>query len=197
MSNVEMRCPRCGSSATLKNKATSEYECTHCTSTFRFVDPTHKTVLHGSISHNCPACGAPVKDNEGYLCTECGRDWLCLRCAKKLNDKYVCADCLKEKYIVTGSQKTCPKCNSVLKLILQYSRWYCYTCGQYTTHVCPDCGSVMTYAAKYADFYCYKCGAYPSRKQRANTATCPSCRESLAYIYQYQRLYCYNCRRYV
>jgi|WetSurMetagenome_2_1015567.scaffolds.fasta_scaffold133434_1 hypothetical protein len=210
MSNVEIRCPRCGAPCALKNKATNEYECAHCESTFRFLDPTQKTVLRGTIAHNCPTCGAPVKDGEGFVCTECGKDWLCKRCAKKFEQKYVCSDCLKEKYVISGMDKVCPKCNQPLQYDQQKKQLRCYhPCFKYVTHVCPECGCVMEYVSSYKDFYCHNCKMYPSYKPKESnqqTATflvasqyggpCSRCGKPLTFVPQYQRWYCYSCSKY-
>ena len=212
MSNVEIRCPRCGAPCALKNKATNEYGCAHCDSTFRFLDPTLKTVLRGTIAHNCPSCGAPVKDGEGFVCTECGKDWLCPRCARKFEQKYVCSDCLKEKYVISGMDKFCPKCNQPLQYDQQKKQLRCYyPCFKYVTHVCPECGSVMEYVPNYKDFYCHNCKMYPSYKPKESTVNpqtatffvasqygtpCSRCGKPLTFVPQYQRWYCYSCGKY-
>ena len=212
MSNVEIRCPRCGAPCALKNKATNEYGCAHCDSTFRFLDPTQKTVLRGTIAHNCPSCGAPVKDGEGYICTECGKDWLCQRCAKKFEQRYVCSECLKKNYVISGMDRVCPKCNQPLQYDKQKNQWQCYyPCFKYMKYVCPECGSIMEYTPLYKEFYCHKCKMYPSYKPKDSNsnpqtvkfliapqagAPCSRCGKQLTFVPQYQRWYCHSCGKY-
>jgi predicted RNA-binding Zn-ribbon protein involved in translation (DUF1610 family) len=151
-------------------------KCTHCNSTFRFVDHSQKTVLRGKIAHNCPSCGAPVKDGEGFVCTKCGVDWLCQRCVKKFGQRYVCSGCLNINYVISGTSKICPKCSKQLQYDKQKNQWQCYhPCFKYITHVCPECGSEMKFIPKYNEFYCYNCKKYPACKpQTSNYAnSCP------------------------
>jgi predicted RNA-binding Zn-ribbon protein involved in translation (DUF1610 family) len=166
MSSVEIRCPRCGSPSILKSGTKNDYECSHCNSSFRFIDPTQKTVLRETISHYCPSCGGPAKSGETYVCAQCGKEWLCERCVRRLEGKYSCVDCLKDKYIISGWDKACPKCRRELAYIDRYKRWYCYTCSNYVTNVCPDCGAVMDFVPQYGDFWCNMCKAYPRYKPR-------------------------------
>jgi predicted RNA-binding Zn-ribbon protein involved in translation (DUF1610 family) len=211
--SIEVKCPRCGSPCSMKNRATNEYECAHCGSTFRFIDPNLKTVMHGTLAHNCPICGAPVKDGEGYICTECGKEWVCFRCVKKLKGRYVCNECFNKKMCIIGSSLSCPKCNTSLAYIARYNRWYCYTCSAYPTHVCPDCGFPMEYLPQYSAFYCHSCRKYPSSSSPTNPAqttatspaviigqqpvhTCSICGGALRYISTYGRWYCDQCRKY-
>ena len=202
VSNVEIRCPRCGAPSALINKVTSEYGCTHCNSTFRFLDPNQKTVLKGKIVHNCQSCGAPVKDEAGFVCTKCGKEWLCQNCVKKFEQRYVCSDCLKKNYVVSGTDKVCPQCNHPLQYDKEKNQWQCYyPCFKYVTHVCPECGMALKYIPQYREFYCYNCKMYPSEKAKGLIASqsgyrCSRCGNSLTFVPQYQRWYCYNCGMY-
>lgn len=62
----------------------------------------------------------------------------------------------------------CPNCGSDLTLLEQYTRHFCYSCGQYApegygdqgARRCPSCGGVLSYIAPYDRFFCYRCNLY-------------------------------------
>lgn len=58
---VEIRCPRCGSPCSTKNRKAHEYQCDHCGAIFHFIDTTRKEVVHDTRTRNCPICGRPVE----------------------------------------------------------------------------------------------------------------------------------------
>lgn len=97
MAIVEVRCPRCGSPSSPRNRKKHEYQCDHCGATFIFVDTTKKEVVHDRRAHNCPICGRPVEAGEGYVCRECGKRDLCENCVEKVGKKFLCRECLEEK----------------------------------------------------------------------------------------------------
>lgn len=142
MSNVEVRCPRCGAPCRRKSSATDEFVCENCGSTFRFMDPTKRTVVRDTPTHNCPSCGAPVKSGEGFACTECGRDEICSKCVRELAGKYICKECIKKKMYIIGPYTTCPSCNGQLSYVKEYNRWYCYNCQSYPVYLCKTCGGL-------------------------------------------------------
>ena len=159
--NIEVKCPRCGSPCAVRNSEMNEYECARCGSVFRFIDAGQKTVLHETLTHNCPSCGAPVEDKEEYVCTECGREWLCPKCIKNIVGKYVCSDCMKKKmYVVvtnTSTDETCPRCDGKLRYIEEHNQWYCPQCQEYATHFCQECGSLVKAEGKYGVLICHRC----------------------------------------
>jgi len=122
MAVVEVRCPRCGSPCS-KSKKTHEYQCDHCGATFRFVDATKKEVIRDIRAHNCPICGRPVEAAEGYVCKQCGTEYLCKNCVEEIEDpetsikKFVCRPCLKDLGL------NCDMCSN------KYTA-YCVVCGK-------------------------------------------------------------------
>jgi hypothetical protein len=197
MSTVEIKCPRCGSSTTPKNKEKNEYECLHCNSTFRFIDPTHSTVLQDTVVHHCPICGEPVRSDASYICSKCGKEWLCRNCVNKFQGKYTCNDCLTDIYLVPGFQKVCPVCGSDLRRAFNTDKtysFYCSQCGKYVRNTCPKCKSKMEYIAQHGEFWCQTCQAYPRYQQPKSI--CCRCNGQLTFISQYQRWYCYKCKQY-
>jgi len=156
MSNVEVKCPRCGSPCNLKKNVENEYECKNCQATFRFVDPSHKTVIHKVLANTCVSCGAPIKRGEGFACIECKKDALCSNCVRIIKGKYNCIECYNTKTKIVGSTLICPLCHGDLSYILSYNRWFCNVCQTWANHVCPFCGSQMNYCQDKS-FFCNIC----------------------------------------
>lgn len=160
MTTVEIRCPRCGSPVSSKNKSKNEYRCDHCGAVFNFVDPRESTIVHDTRLHNCPICGRPVKIEEAFICTECGKEFVCPKCAQEVAGKFVCKDCLKRKWLIVGPSQVCPNCNGPLTHIPQYNRWYCYACRAYVQHICSKCGRNSRYIPNYRSWWCDTCKDY-------------------------------------
>lgn len=160
MTTVEIKCPRCGSTTSVRDKSKGEYHCNHCGAVFHFMDTRESTVVHDTRLHNCPICGRPVKIEEGYICTQCGTEYLCSKCVQEKAGKFVCKDCLKQKMLIVGPSKICPNCNGALSYILQYNRWYCMACQKYVQHICSKCGGNTRYVPKYEDWWCDACKEY-------------------------------------
>lgn len=190
MSIVEVRCPRCGSPCGLKDRTTGEYRCEHCETTFRLIDSTTKTVIRDTLAHNCSICGRPVKVGEGYVCRECGKEYLCSKCVQRIGGRFVCVECLKLKGLIVGPYTVCPICKGQLSFIKKYNRWYCFACEKYVSHICPQCGETATYNKKKKKFYCNYC-------KTEVKPLCPTCRAQLSFVPQNRRWYCYECKRYV
>ena len=169
MTIVEIRCPRCGAQCSLKDKTTSEYHCEHCGANFRFMDSTTKTIIQDTRAHHCPICGRPVKIEEAYVCMECRKEYLCPYCVQQLGGKFICKECLRQKWIISEPSQTCPKCNLQLTYIPKYNRWYCYTCSAYITYMCPECGKQETYVPAYQRWYCYNCQKYLEKSYKRIT----------------------------
>lgn len=168
---IEIRCPRCGSPCTSKDRPKGEYRCDHCGATFHFIDSSERTVVHDARLHNCPLCGRPVKTGEGFICKECGREYICPKCVDEMAGRFVCKDCLREKWIIVGPSQKCPKCNGPLTYVPQYNRWYCYYCKTYAKHVCFRCGGAARYIPQYNSWYCDICKEYLRvRETRTETA---------------------------
>jgi len=125
MSIVEIRCPQCGSSSSLKDEERHVYRCDHCGTEFVFVDPTKQEVIYDTRPHNCPICGRPVRSNEGYSCTRCGK-------------QYLCSNCIKETVTDGVGKIICIECDRAL---LKEAKTDCLTCGAYAPYRCPLCGS--------------------------------------------------------
>ncbi len=125
MSIVEIRCPRCGSSSSLKDEKRHEYQCNHCKSTFVFVDTTKKEVIHDTRAHNCPNCGRPVKAGEGYICRDCEAEYLCENCIQVTKEqgfeKIICKKCVEEKGLSCSALSG--SCKNINKLS-------CAVCGK-------------------------------------------------------------------
>lgn len=178
MTVVEIRCPRCGSPCSSKDRSKGEYHCDHCGATFHFIDSSESTVVHDTRLHNCPLCGRPVKTEEGFICTQCGQEYVCPKCVQEVAGKFVCKNCLKRKWLIVGPSQICPNCNGPLNYIPQYNRWYCYNCKAYVQHVCSKCGGNSRYVPKYTSWYCDTCKDYlrvketqvESLRQSATTA---------------------------
>jgi hypothetical protein len=166
MSNVEIRCPRCGSPSTLKNGTANEYECSHCNSTFRFIDPTRKTVVHEVTGRNCIKCGAPIRRDDGFICMDCKETPLCFAHVANIAGKYYCLDCYYKKTRIIGPKLICPICNGPLNFIQQYNRWFCNSCKIYPTNFCPTCNSPIEYYSNANKFYCKKCGQWVEDTKR-------------------------------
>lgn len=160
MAVVEIRCPRCGSPCSSRDKSKGEYHCDHCGAVFHFVDSRESTIVHDTRLHNCPLCGRPVKIEEGFICTQCGKEYICPKCVQEMAGKFVCKDCLKRKWMIVGPSETCPNCNGPLAYVPQYNRWYCFGCRQYVQHVCAKCGGSGRYVPQYKSWYCDVCKEY-------------------------------------
>jgi len=189
MGIVEIRCPRCGAQCNPLGKTRGEYRCDHCGAVFHLIDPARTTVTHDTRTHNCPYCGRPVRAEEGYMCMECGKEDVCSNCVKRVRDKFICNECLKQKWLIIGPSERCPRCNNALLYIQRYGRWYCNKCNQYVKHLCPICGESATYRTKLGTGYCTNC-------KTDLTYQCPTCRGPLSYVPEYRRWYCYRCRKY-
>ena len=160
MTVIEVRCPRCGSPCNSRDKSKGEYRCDHCGAVFNFIDTRESTVVHDTRPHNCPMCGRPVKIEEAFICTQCGKEYVCRKCVRELAGKFVCNDCLKKKWFVVGSSRACPNCNKLLSYIPQYNRWYCHSCQAYVQHVCSKCGGNSRYVPRYEMWWCDTCREY-------------------------------------
>jgi len=167
----EIRCPHCGAQCRPIDKTKDEYHCDHCDSTFRLIDSTKKMVVRDTRPHNCPICGRPVKVDEGYLCLDCGTEYVCSSCIQNVSGRSICKNCLEQKGMVIGSSKVCPKCKGPLNYIRQYNRWYCFNCRIYPAYICPTCGGTATYVAQYDKWYCHNCKAYTTKREIASPTT--------------------------
>jgi predicted RNA-binding Zn-ribbon protein involved in translation (DUF1610 family) len=165
MAVVEVRCPRCGSPCSSGDRSKGEYHCDHCGAVFHFVDSRESTVVHDTRLHNCPLCGRPVKIEEGFICTQCGKEYVCPKCVQEVAGKFVCKECLKKKWFIVGPSQTCPSCNGSLTYVPQYNRWYCNNCRQYVQHICTRCGGNSRFVPKYNSWYCDTCRDYLRAKE--------------------------------
>lgn len=174
MAVVEIRCPRCGSPSSLKDEKTHEYYCDHCGTAFRFVDTTKREVIRDIRRHNCPTCGRPVKADEGYVCTECGKEDLCENCIDEVAHKIVCKECIKKEgsncricgnfapyTCAVCGDKTCRECGHLFDIDGEFGGWgnfslYCPTCRE---NVCCTCYVVKSGFFSGSDYYCKKCGS--------------------------------------
>ena len=72
MPNEPVQCPNCGSGDVCR-LARDSYACEHCHSSFRWVDPTKRTVVHESklcqcghvAAAHCVRCGEPLCERHG------------------------------------------------------------------------------------------------------------------------------------
>jgi hypothetical protein len=179
MATVEIRCPRCGSAANSKDKSKGEYLCDHCNAVFHFIDTQERTVVYDTRLHNCPLCGRPVKNEEGFICTQCETELVCPKCVQELAGKFVCKACLTKKWLIVGPSIICPNCNGPLSHIPQYNRWYCFSCQRYVQHVCSKCGGNSRYVLMYANWWCDTCRNYLRVQEtqllgQQNTFTAPA-----------------------
>ncbi len=173
MSIMEVRCPRCGSPCSSRGDMINEYVCSRCGAAFRFID-TGRIVIPGTVIQNCPACGRPIKVEEGYMCIECGKQSICPNCIQDVSGKFVCRNCLNNKGFIVGPSFTCPKCNKQLAYVSQTNKWYCSNCKTYASHICQKCGRPATYNPKYYKWYCDNCKTYLKR-------FCPNCKGEVTY----------------
>jgi len=187
MSIVELKCPRCGSPCNRKSDATNEYVCSHCGAAFHFIDTTKREIIRDFRPHHCPKCGRPVTFEEGYVCMECGKEYLCSNCVQEVGAKFVCKECLNTKGFIVGPAYICSKCNRPLTYVEQYNRWYCSNCKMYVTHICEKCGRPANYNSKYYKWYCDNCQAYLKR-------ICPNCKGQLIYHLLKKGWYCEKCQ---
>lgn len=165
MATVEIRCPRCGAPCSSRGSSKDEYHCDHCGAIFNFIDSRESTVVYDTRLHNCPICGRPVKIEEGFVCTQCGKEYVCPECVREVAGKFVCRDCLKNKWLIVGPSEMCPNCYGPLTYVQQYNRWYCYACKQYVQHVCSECGGNARYVPKYRSWWCDTCKSYLQEKK--------------------------------
>lgn len=61
----------------------------------------------------------------------------------------------------------CPTCGRELSYIVQYGRWYCYSCQRYAPAIaaknaCPTCGMTMRWIDQYERWWCDSCRKYAS-----------------------------------
>jgi len=179
MSIVEVRCPRCGSSCSLKGSKTNEYICSHCGATFRFVDTSQPTVTTDVRVHNCPFCGRPIETGRGFKCTECGREYLCDSCVDKVSDKYVCVECIEK------SNQSCQFCK-------KYAVYKCISCGRRACKVhALHVGFVEQYADQERVLFCPRCRGFVCKSCLeygflSRTPHCPKCRSQLIYYSPYR-----------
>lgn len=132
-------------------RARYEYHCDHCGATFHFVDTTKGEVTRVTRGHNCPICGNPVKLDEGYMCTKCGKTDLCGNCSQMLSKKIVCIECLRNEEV------DCFMCG----------KHYGYKCTVCETRACP----------KHTGIFAIESGkAHPSSVEEAFfSLECPKC----------------------
>lgn len=181
MAIVEVSCPRCGSLCHTRGELKNEYHCDHCGATFRLIDTTKKEIIHDTRPHNCPICGRPVKAEEGYVCTECGKEFLCDNCVDEITDsethleKSVCKLCLKKKGLscewcsnpyafrctVCGKQYCEEHADFDMHIRVKKGKWgmhFSLWCDNCKGNVCRRCYVEKTSVFGGKAYYCKKCG---------------------------------------
>lgn len=171
MSIVEIRCPRCGATCTHDSQRANEYVCTHCNTTFRFVDSTQQVVTTDVRVRNCLYCGHPIEAGKGFKCTRCGKEYFCASCVDEVGGKYVCTECLK-----TSGDK-CPYCT-------KYAVYRCVECGKKACKRHPV-ESHFTFSLETGNVrYCHNCNSFVcddcAEFSLLGSPRCPRCHGSLS-----------------
>jgi predicted RNA-binding Zn-ribbon protein involved in translation (DUF1610 family) len=180
MSIVEMRCPRCGAFCNLQQGKTDEYICSHCGTTFRFVDSSHTSLTTDFKTHICPYCGRHVESGKGFRCAHCGKDFICQSCVNLVQGKYVCVDCTEHMAL------NCQACR-------KFATYGCLSCGR---RACKEHAMHVGFIDRYnvgdrelkqqieRVLYCPRCASFVCKSCvrkgfLSDTEKCPKCRSNL------------------
>jgi hypothetical protein len=72
--------------------------------------------------------------------------------------------------MTAGSVKEICRCNSKLKFLREYNRYFCKKCGTYPP-ICPKCNRDLFWVPEYSRYYCNTCASYREPTKPADTSS--------------------------